>query len=335
MMRSGIMIKDRGRVATIFSGLIHALVLCCAIFCAFPFELRAEDGCDIYFDSVENWLIMGYTEYHPTVNGDYSLYLKVTDKNGAIIPAADIQGLTNNPELVATDAMGPNLGLCFDGGTDRTAYIIYSNASGMTLLSVPAIGPACSPLLSVSPLTIPFGTVTVGNTPTSPISVCNNGDCDLTIYSISQPSSPFSISSNTCGSTLPAGTVGNCCIVTVRFAPVSEGSYTSSVMISTNGGDSTVSLSGTGQNVVATYSISGKVTYFSSVLSGVTITLTGPVNKTATTSTSGTYSFTNLPSGSYTITPSKTGYRFTPVSRSVTISSSNITGQDFSASIVR
>lgn len=315
--------------------MIFLLMLCLIASLAVPQELRAEEGCDICFDPVQNWLIIGYTEYNPTVDGDYSLFLKVTDKAGALIPAADIQGLTNNPELVASDAMGPNLGLCFDSGTERTAYFIYSNTSGIALLAIPEVapsGPPCTPILSVSPLSIAFGTVNIGNTPTSPISVCNTGDCDLTIESISTPAAPFSIASNTCTSTLASG---NCCTVTVRFAPVSEGSFTSSVNIDTNGGNSTVALSGTGQNISAGYSISGTVTYLSTGLAGVNMILTGPVTTTAMTDTNGSYSFTNLPNGTYMIQPRRTGYRFTPSSRSVTINGSNITGEDFSAMKIR
>ncbi|MBI5741045.1 MAG: putative Ig domain-containing protein [Nitrospirae bacterium] len=54
-------------------------------------------------------------------------------------------------------------------------------------------------------------------------------------------------------------------------------------------------------------------------LSGVTMTLIGPVNRTVTTTASGGYIFTGLPIGTYEIIPSLTGYRFNPVSKDVTI----------------
>ena len=82
---------------------------------------------------------------------------------------------------------------------------------------------------------------------------------------------------------------------------------------------------------VATFSISGAVTSGSSPLSGVTMTLSGAASKTTTSDANGNYSFAGLSNGSYTITPSKTGYTFTPPNRSVTVNSSNVTGQDFSA----
>ena len=52
---------------------------------------------------------------------------------------------------------------------------------------------------------------------------------------------------------------------------------------------------------------------------------------TTTTDANGYYTFTNLPSGSYIITPGKTGYTFTPASRAVTITDSDVSEQDFEA----
>jgi len=72
----------------------------------------------------------------------------------------------------------------------------------------------------------------------------------------------------------------------------------------------------TGQNftgtAVVTYSISGTVT---GAGTGVTVALNGASTASTTTDASGNYSFTGLTSGSYTITPSKTGYGFSPVNR--------------------
>ena len=52
---------------------------------------------------------------------------------------------------------------------------------------------------------------------------------------------------------------------------------------------------------------------------------------TTTTDANGYYAFTNLPNGSYIITPGKTGYTFTPASRTVTITDSDVSEQDFEA----
>lgn len=88
----------------------------------------------------------------------------------------------------------------------------------------------------------------------------------------------------------------------------------------------TVTQAGAGQ----TYSISGRVrTASGAAIAGVTMTLTGAGSGTATTNSYGNYKFTALTNGSYTVTPSKDAYTFTPPNRSVTVSGANRTGQNF------
>lgn len=84
-------------------------------------------------------------------------------------------------------------------------------------------------------------------------------------------------------------------------------------------------------NPPSTYSVSGKVFLNGSGLSGVTITLTGTGSTTTTTGSDGNYTFTGAQNGSYTIAPLKSGYTFSPSSRSITVNNANVTGQDFTA----
>jgi len=67
------------------------------------------------------------------------------------------------------------------------------------------------------------------------------------------------------------------------------------------------------------------------VANGVTMTLSGAGTGTTTTNSSGTYSFSGLANGTYTVTPSLSGYTFTPSSQSVTISGANRTGINFTS----
>ncbi len=83
------------------------------------------------------------------------------------------------------------------------------------------------------------------------------------------------------------------------------------------------------------FTISGRVTQavgsaFAG-LSGVTIGLTGAATASAVTDGNGNYSFSALANGAYILTPSKTGYTFSPVNRAVTVSGANVTGQNFAA----
>jgi hypothetical protein len=77
------------------------------------------------------------------------------------------------------------------------------------------------------------------------------------------------------------------------------------------------------------FSISGTVS--GAVSSGVTVTLSGARSGTATTDATGNYTFKGLVKGSYTITPSLSGYVFDYVSEAVTINGTNITSINFTS----
>ena|SRR5271163_2577057 len=86
-----------------------------------------------------------------------------------------------------------------------------------------------------------------------------------------------------------------------------------------------------GTNGTQTWSISGRINP-ASVGSGTNVTLTGMgLNKTASTDTNGDYSVGGLANGEYTVTPTRTDYRFTPASQDVTINGQNVTNVDFEA----
>ena len=126
---------------------------------------------------------------------------------------------------------------------------------------------------------------------------------------------------------------------TYRFGGLSNGGYT--VTPSKAGYTFTPNFYGfnvSGANVtknftadLIAYSISGTLTSGGSALSGVTVNLTGAATQSATTDGNGNYSFSGLLNGAYTITPSKTGYTFTPPSINVNVNGADVTGQNFAA----
>jgi hypothetical protein len=116
------------------------------------------------------------------------------------------------------------------------------------------------------------------------------------------------------------------------FTGLANGSYT---VMPTKAGytfspaSAPVTVSGgsvTGTNFSARYTISGVVTR----TGGVTMNLTGGAIATTTTGVGGAYSFGGLAPGSYTVTPSKTGWTFTPAATTLTVST-NVTGASFVA----
>ena len=83
-----------------------------------------------------------------------------------------------------------------------------------------------------------------------------------------------------------------------------------------------------GGGTPSTYKVSGKVSGDEKV--GVALKLVGSGNSyEAKTDASGTYSVPNAKAGTYTLTPSLTGYKFFPATRSVTVSGAALTAQDF------
>ena len=108
------------------------------------------------------------------------------------------------------------------------------------------------PDITVTPTSVDFGSVTVGDSDSRTVTVKNDGTADLVITSVSTPADPFSVTDDGCsGQTLaPAAS----CAVTVDFAPTSAGAFSDSIVISSDDPDEstvTVSLSGEGAEVSA------------------------------------------------------------------------------------
>ncbi len=162
------------------------------------------------------------------------------------------------------------------------------------------------------------------------------------------PTATYSITGTITGSGAAGATVnlaGSATATTVSdsagnfsFAGLTNGTYTINVAASPGFTYSPATRSVTIQNGHAlgtsfssqvSYSISGAISGPGG--SGATVSLTGPQTATITANSSGVYSFVGLANGTYTVTPSKTGYIFTPPNQSVTISSANTTASFSSA----
>jgi cytoskeletal protein RodZ len=81
-----------------------------------------------------------------------------------------------------------------------------------------------------------------------------------------------------------------------------------------------------------TYSISGQVTFDDGSgfgVSVVTMAWSGADSATTYTDPNGNYVFTGLANGSYTVTPSKSGWTFSPTSSPQTVGGADIAGVDF------
>lgn len=95
-------------------------------------------------------------------------------------------------------------------------------------------------------------------------------------------------------------------------------------------GFSFASKDGSGTTTPATYVIEGTITPNANG-SYATVTLSGATSATALADNFGNYSFSGLASGGYTVTPSKSGYSFSPPSQNESLNASNVTGVNFTA----
>jgi hypothetical protein len=90
-----------------------------------------------------------------------------------------------------------------------------------------------------------------------------------------------------------------------------------------------------GTVIVEQYSISGYVRDAASApIDNVMMVLSGDTTDTVYTDVSGYYEFSSLVTGNYTVTPSKLGWTFEPVSRSYAPLSANQTDQDYVGTVI-
>lgn len=158
-------------------------------------------------------------------------------------------------------AVGPDV----TGGTVDPSGMVYSNPARNCYFNVmggsttgtggpftfnPAAcyaGAPVTPTVSLSPTSINFGNQTI-NTPSAPstVTLTNTGSLSVSITSIAlQTGTQYSVSSNTCSSTLG---IGSSCTVGLTFTPTSTGAKTDSLVFtdSATGSPQSVALSGTG-----------------------------------------------------------------------------------------
>ncbi|SPF43833.1 exported hypothetical protein [Candidatus Sulfopaludibacter sp. SbA4] len=123
-----------------------------------------------------------------------------------------------------------------------------------------------------------------------------------------------------------AGTITSAGLYT---APASIAAQQNVTVTATSSGDQTQFATATVTlKPPPTFSISGTISPVAAG-SGALAKLAGGPGGSTTADTSGNFSFSGLPNGTYTITPSKSGYSFTPASQGATVNGANVTGLSF------
>ena len=125
---------------------------------------------------------------------------------------------------------------------------------------------------------------------------------------------------------LPAGTY-SVDLVDVSVGTFAEPTRTVSLDV---GGAATVDFAGSTTSGSGTGSISGRVTGNGFPIGGATLTLTGPVSSTTASGSTGTYAFTDLPAGTYTVSVmTELNVTFPAPTRTVTLAAGQALTVDF------
>ena len=171
-------------------------------------------------------------------------------------------------------------------GTLTGTVSITSNASDPSVaigLSATATSAAVADL-TVSPTSIGFGSVVVGKTATQTVKVTNTGNASAAISKLSFSGTGVSVSGLTAPTTLAAGQSAN---LTVTYKPVSAGTLSGTVSITSNASDPSlvIGLSATATSAaVADLTVSPTTIGFGSVMVGSTATQTVKVTNTGNAS---------------------------------------------------
>ena len=170
------------------------------------------------------------------------------DISGLVMDGVPFSLGTQSLPVVLQPGQQLTLNLAFDpttiGGASGSLTIQSNAGSGSAVVALGGTGTADPvPVLTTSSSALPFGQVVVGATTTQDLTISNTGNATLSINSILLNGGLFSIPAQT----YPVQLQPNQQLqVVVTFAPNAAGNDVGNLTIASNGGNTTVVLSGTG-----------------------------------------------------------------------------------------
>ena len=181
--------------------------------------------------------------------------------SGLALPLSLAPGTSTSFSAAFTPASAGNL---------SGAITLVSNApNSPTTIALSGSGVSSTYQLSANPTSLSFGSLTTGTSATQTVTLSNTGNASVTISQVSVSGTGFSLSSIGLPVTLAAGQTTS---FNVAFAPVSAGSVTGSVTVTSNAANSPLmlALSGSGA-ALASHSVSLSWTPGSSTYSGFNV----------------------------------------------------------------
>jgi hypothetical protein len=164
------------------------------------------------------------------------------------LPSGVTAGFSPNPTATTSTLTLTASATATTGTVTVTITGTSGSLSHQTTLSLTVNSSGGNPAVSLSPTSLNFKKVPIGQTsPSQKVTLTNTGTGTLNITSITT-SGDFHISNNTCGATVAAGAQ---CAVSVTFTPTKKGKRTGNLTFTDNAANSpqTVPLSGTGVSI--------------------------------------------------------------------------------------
>jgi len=157
-----------------------------------------------------------------------------------------VQSSTCGTQVVAGNNCAIRVGFTPTAKNSRTGTLQLTDDAPNNPQRVTLAGTGLS--IALSPTALNFGSELVGQTSASqPVTISNvsNASVNLTGFTISSATADYTISGNTCGTSLAAGTN---CSLNVSFNPTKTGARNGKLNVANNGGGTAIAtLTGTGQ----------------------------------------------------------------------------------------
>jgi len=284
------------------------------------FYTSSDRNAQMFFGTADLTKVMGQT--FTTATATLDLLAWISDPDGSSVSAVTLY--TGNPAAGTGSPASAAMTSAGDGSYTATVtvpatgsayYYVYATlANGGELFSAPiwvSRGGCSDTTAPTASVTAPAGTTVTG---TVTVSATGSDDVGVTGMTLAidgatvATSTTSSVSYSWSTSGLAAGSTHT---ITARATDACGNTSAAATKTVTVGG------------TTPTYSISGNAG-----TSGATVTAG---SASATSDSAGAYTLAGLLSGTYTVTPSKSGCTFSPASQSATIGTASVTGKDFTA----
>jgi len=242
---------------------------------------------------------------------------------GAVVSLSDNSPVTSTPASVTILAGSTSATFSISSTTVTSLRNVTITASYRGVRRTATLTVTPSSLLVLSALAVSPTTVTGGTSSQGTVTISGPAPAGGAVVSLSDNSSATTVPASV---TVLAGNTSNTFTITTSTVTSNR---TATISALYGGVTRTATLTVTPP---AMYTVSGAISPAPSG-GGTTVTLTQGTTTvaTVTAASDGTFAFPSVTNGTYTVTPAKAGFSFTPSSTTVTVNGANISSVNFTA----